>query len=609
MTNPSSLYTYRNGQKVYLNKKSDQYVARALPEQLKNMGINQDLEQVSSASSRVFVSPTHLERDMATLRESLTAHHAYTRALDQTDFLITDRIIVSFHQMISHEGLNQFMAKYALLFRRKYSEKEYLFQLTNETGMNPIKLVVAITEEDKELVELCEHDLNHIIEKKEVITPSDENYIAQWHLHKRLSSPEFDERASSNCEEAWHLLDNFGDAEVVIGVTDDGCLISHPDFDSPGKFASWGYMEGSILKDRDAIDANPANMYQSGSNHGTNCCGVVAAEVDASLTVGAAPGCSLLPIKWESSGSSLFISDDKLFTVLEFMEDKVDVMSNSWGSSPNGNYATFVVNKISNLALTGGRRGKGIVFLWAAGNENCPIQFESNQDIPYTPGWAQRVDGSFFWRGVNTARSFSHNLVDISGVMYIAALSSVAQRSHYSNYGTGISLTAPSSNVHSYYRLSLPGLGITTTSGASPLVDDAFGGTSSATPLVAGIAGLIISANPSLSALEVISVLQKTASKDLNMEGYPRTPEASYDPDTSWDVSPVAPFASGEFSETFEDGTWSPWFGFGKVDAEAAVKEALRLIREEDPTPSDLVEEISAPSLAIPDNDASGVED
>jgi len=609
MAKKEKLYTYRNGEKVYLDKKPDEYVARALPEKLKEMGIADEAQQVSSASAKVKVSAGRLDEEMSKLRKNLTTHHAYTIEGEETSFLITDRIVVTFRQPVGHEYLSSFMAKYALMLKRKYSDREFLFQLTNDTGMNPVKLVVLITETEKETVELCEHDLNHVIKPTNVNIPVDPNYMQQWHLHQRLTDAEFDTRSSSNCEAAWNLLNHFGSSDVVIGVTDDGCKLDHPDFDSPGKFASWGYMSGLNLMHRDAIGAVPSGMYQSGSNHGTSCCGVIGAEVDAVLTVGAAPGCKLLPIKWESSGASLYISDDKLFTVLDFMADKVDVISNSWGSSPHGNYASFVVNKIRQLAITGGRRGKGIVFLWAAGNENCPINYSGNQDIPYTQGYSQRADGSWYWSGVNTSKRFSHNLGGVPGVMFVAALASNAQRSHYSNYGTDIAITAPSSNVHEYFRLSVQGLGITTTTGNSPLVENDFGGTSSATPLVAGIAGLVISANPNLTAFEVISVLKRTASKDLNMSGYPRTPPASYDPNTSWDISPVAPFNSGAFTDQgFADGTWSPWFGFGRVDAHDAVAEALSLTGGGAQSETTIVKE-STPGLPIPDNDPAGVVD
>ena len=51
----------------------------------------------------------------------------------------------------------------------------------------------------------------------------------------------------------------------------------------------------------------------------------------------------------------------------------------------------------------------------------------------------------------------------------------------------------------------VPGLGISTTTGAGSGTTDRFGGTSSATPLVAGITALTISANPELSAREVVA--------------------------------------------------------------------------------------------------------
>jgi subtilisin family serine protease len=184
-------------------------------------------------------------------------------------------------------------------------------------------------------------------------------------------------------------------------------------------------------------------MYETGSDHGTACAGVIAAEIDAALTVGAAPGCRLLPIKWESDGGALFISDSKLLTALNYLADKVDVMSNSWGRTPVSTWSTMVTRRVTELARNGGRRGKGIVFLWAAGNENCPVDHVAAEEVPYTPGWDFRSNGSQVWVGVRTTRFFRNNLVDIPGVIHIAAITSLAQRSHYSNYGKGISLCAP----------------------------------------------------------------------------------------------------------------------------------------------------------------------
>ena len=605
----SGTYTYRAGERIQLSKRPAEMVIRALPEDLDETSLpgvsDCELRQVSSASTRVTTTAAKLEDAMVSGRRLAPTHHAYVDEATGADFLITDRIFVSFEQAPSAQNLDAFAAKYGLLLLEKYADKDYLFQLTDHTGMNPVKLVVLLTEDD-DMVAAAENDVNQQVSTYQFTPPLDPRYNRHWHLHDAFNHPDFDTRSSTNAERAWQLMDGFGDPDVVACVTDDGCKLDHGDFDSSGKFAEWGYLRGSRLITSNDIDAIESEMYQLGSNHGTSCCGVVAGEVDGALTVGAAPGCRLLPIQWESSGPSLFISDSKLMTVLDFIADKVDVMSNSWGSSPFGNWPTPISNRIRTLSETGGRRGKGIVFLWAAGNENCPIEHTSTQDVPFTSG-TEVQGGSLVWVGVQTSKIFRHNLVHEPGVMFVAAIASTGRRSHYSNYGTGIAISAPSSNSHEYRRLSLPGLGVTTATGNPGSVTNSFGGTSSATPLVAGIAGLVISANPNLTAAEVISILKRTASKDLDFGNWPRTPPAAFDPDTSWDISPVAPFNLGEFTDIGSaDGSWSPWYGHGRVDALAAVGEALALAA---PAPGSATEfrEAVQPNRSIPDNSSRGI--
>lgn len=585
-------YTYRGGQKLFLDKAEDEFVTRENPEQLISRGLV-DVEKTSSASSKVKTSADNLEADMAESRLHAPTHHAYYLADSGAEFLISDRITVSFKEEIEAMALAEFMGKYGLVLLEEYSPSDFLFQLTEHTGMNPIKLVVKLTEEEPSIA-YAENDANYRFKRYAVSIPVDPFYAREWHLHTRYTHTEFDRRSSTNCEEAWKLLGNFGSSEVVVGISDDGCKVDHPDF-SGNKFKGWGYFRGSRLVKNTDIDARPSEMYMDGSDHGTACAGVVAGNVNGQLIVGAAPGCKLLPVQWESDGPSLFISDSKLLTALNYMADKVDVMSNSWGGTPVSNWSAMVLNRLRSLAQTGGRRGKGIVFLWAAGNENCPISLETSLKVPFTDGW-EFTSNQWKWVGVETARSFQNNLVGIPGVLHVAALASTAQRSHYSNYGKGIEITASSSNVHTYSRLRLKGLGISTASGESSGFIHDFGGTSSATPLVAGIVALIISAKPQIIAIEAISVLKKSASKDLNFAAYPKTPAANFDPNPSWDISPVAPFDKGEFKDIGSaDGTWSPWFGFGKADAKAAVKMALGNL----PPPTDLTETVKIVSALV----------
>lgn len=600
-------YTYRGGKKLTLRKRPDQFVCRALPETLRAAGIADDAERVSSIASRVKTRARDLEPLMARGRTLAPTHHAYQVADSGEDFLITDRIFVTFAESLSDTQVAEFAGRYGLLLRERYSERDCLFQLTSHTGINPVKLVVKLTEEEP-LVEQAENDLNYLAAKRAFVPPSDREYDRQWHLHDHLAHPEVDPRANARCEPAWQLLDGFGSREVVVGVSDDGCKLDHPDFAAPGKFPAWGYFSGTRLVTRDDIDARPEAMYQQGANHGTSCAGVIAGEAGTRLTVGAAPACRLLPIKWESEGPSLMINDSKMLTMLGFVADKVDILSNSWGTVPRFLLASMVIRRLTRLATGGGRRGSGLLFLWAAGNENCPILHEADQDVPHTHGWVFE-GGSWQWGGVQTARRFANNLVGIPGVMHVAALASTARRSHYSNYGTGIDLCAPSSNSHAYFRLPVAGLGITTATGEAGQLTHEFGGTSSATPLVAGVAALVLSANPRLGALEVASLLRRTAAKDLDDTPYPRTPPASFDPDTSWDVSPIAPFDSGAFQDTgHDDGSWSPWFGHGRVDAERAVAQALEL-RGESVPPAPEERYVSRPGLTIPDNHRDGIRD
>ncbi len=605
MSEKNKTYTYRCGQKIGLEKSPDQLVVRSLPDTLDDAAIVAS-EQVSSASTRIKTSAADLDGLMARCRGVAPTHHAYCEVESGAEFLITDRVFVAFKETLADEQVDAFAGRYGLMKRASYSERDYLFQLTNHTGMNPVKLVVKLMEEEP-LVDLAEHDLNQRMSKYQFAAPLDPDYARQWHLHTNFNHPAYDSRSSSLCEDAWRLLDGFGSDEVVIAVTDDGCKLDHFDFDSADKFAGWGYFRGTRLVTAVDIDAEADEMYIPGANHGTSCNGVIGGEIDAVLTVGAAPGCQLLPIQWESSGPSLFISDSKLLTALDYIADKADVMSNSWGGVPISMWSLPVINRIKTLAQTGGRRGKGIVFLWAAGNENCLIDYTAPEEVPYDNGVAVQ-GGSLVWVGVKKTRTFRNNLVGIPGVMHIAALASTAKRSHYSNYGPGISLCAPSSNSHTYYRMTVRGLGITTTTGNSGGVTDTFGGTSSATPLVAGVAGLVVSANPALSAQEVVALLKGTAAKDLDFDDYPQTPPANFDEDTRWDVSPIAPFDSGVFADNGDaEGSWSPWFGHGKVDAQAAVAEALS--RNQSTTGGLEFRADSSPDRSIPDNNARGIKD
>ncbi|MBU0551594.1 S8 family serine peptidase [Myxococcota bacterium] len=570
------IYTYRAGRRLALTKSADRFVILTRPgaASLKGLAI------IEARPSAVVVRSDDVDEDMRRARAHSVAHHHY---IDEAGaaFLMTDQILLSFDGFPSQAQLNAVLARHHLEVARRVSSEDFVLRLTDATGMNPLKLIVALNEARLPGIKRVEHNLEYMAAPQ--AAPSDGLYERQWHLHDKRLDPQVDPRASARCDEAWAALGGGGDPEVVICVLDDGCRMDHQDFDGARKFADWGYFEGDIygyvvankrFLHAQSAGADPHAMYSAGQNHGTACCGVIGAERDGELTIGAAYGCRLLPIKVLSHGPYLYFDDADLVEVLDFIAHKADVMSNSWGSTPTRLFSGQVIERIQRLSVSGGRRGKGILFLWAAGNENCPLSYASDKHAPYTHGWSRDESGELKWVGVETSRIFQNNLAEEDGVLHIAALASTARRAHYSNYGPGVDLCAPSSNAHAYHRMAVEGLGITTVEGDDR--DDfteRFGGTSSATPLVAAIAGLIISANPDLTARQVRQILLETASQDLDLTPYPKTPPTDFDPNPAWDVSPIAPFDRGDFNEA----GWSPWFGHGKVDAAAAVQRALSL--------------------------------
>ena len=146
-----------------LNKDPHQFVVRVLPEKLNKMGWN-ETEQVSSASTRINVSNADLESAMSTCRSIAPTHHAYKFSESEEAFLITDRVFVRFKKSAAFEVINDFITKYNLILKASYSSTEYLFQLTDYTGMNPVKLVVLLTEKEKS-IKSAGHDLNRHITK------------------------------------------------------------------------------------------------------------------------------------------------------------------------------------------------------------------------------------------------------------------------------------------------------------------------------------------------------------------------------------------------------------------------------------------------------------
>lgn len=385
------------------------------------------------------------------------------------------------------------------------------------------------------------------------------SYQSQWHLHGRL--PDGQRCRSVNAEKAWCCLNGYGSQEIVIAFADDGCLIDAVGPNADDKFVAAAFMEKGKL-----IYAAPqeiqARMFVPGHRHGTALAGLIAGAVNTSLPVGVAPGCRLLPVRWEYD-KRFHITLQGFHTILTELADKTDIFINTWSSLPHMKFPDDTVRLIRELAHSGGRRGKGILFVWAAGNSGCPIQFHANSPVPY----AGHVKENVFCGG-RFSSEFTHSLCDLENVLTVSAINLHGRRAHYSSYGPGIALCAPSNNSHCFDAFPFSEPGLTTRSGDAKGYTHNFKGTSGAAGLVAGVAALTLSANTQLNACELAGILRHTAAKDLDLTPYAehRYPTLDFATGEVTD-SPVEAFRSGEFN----DGGWSPWFGHGLVNAEKAV--------------------------------------
>lgn len=192
------------------------------------------------------------------------------------------------------------------------------------------------------------------------------------------------------------------------------------------------------------------------------------------------------------------------------------IKNNSWGPSDNGTLGQVTQLELDALAAaaTAGRSGLGTIVVWAGGNGAAV-----SDRVDYDPFASSRY------------------------VVCVAALDDDDDHSYYSEPGSSILVSAHSSGG--------PGPGdrqiFSTTSGGG--FTATFGGTSAAAPVVSGVIALMLQANPALTWRDVQHVLVNSA--------------RLCDPMPSrWTLNGAGRYISYEY-------------GFGAVDAEAAVTRAI----------------------------------
>ncbi|TWI76749.1 kexin [Desulfobotulus alkaliphilus] len=365
--------------------------------------------------------------------------------------------------------------------------------------------------------------------------PNDPLFAHQWHLQNTGQSGRPGHEAKRgedlNILPLWENCPHNGGCRgkgVVVAIVDDGLDINHED------------LKDNILTDLNydfvthtpGVDPAPV---EDDDAHGTAVAGIIAARHNNHIGVtgiagdASLAGYNVLAIDAEGSDEALAMTLNK---------EAVWISNNSWGPPDSGHFhvASGLWEEAIEEGLRDGRDGKGIIYLWAAGNG------------------AEEED-----------RSDYDEMATFHGVMAIGALNAQGKRASYSEPGSNVLVSGFAGEYCNEESdgltitttdLTGPGRGYNTDAGENASYELAnrsytrcFNGTSAATPTVAGVVALMLEANPSLTWRDVRKILITTARQN-----------DSTCPDWSQNG------AGYRINENY---------GFGAVDADKAVRAAV----------------------------------
>ncbi len=254
-----------------------------------------------------------------------------------------------------------------------------------------------------------------------------------------------------------------GIATVVVCVLDEGCDLTHPDL----QFSTLGINLGTMMP-----DGSPTG------NHGTACAGIVAATFNNAIGVSGVAGNSrIMPVAFQNWTDTEVAAGINWATA-----NGAQIISMSFGY--NGWSQAIIDPAIQNAF------NNNVVMCVATHNFNGPITYPATNPLVIAVGASDQIDN----------------------------------RASFSDFGAEISVVAPGVQIPTTDRQGTAGYN--TAAGTAGDYTLSFGGTSAATPHVAGMAALIRSTYPTLSNVQVRTIIERTAEKVgvvayADVPGYP----------------------------------------------------------------------------------------
>lgn len=283
------------------------------------------------------------------------------------------------------------------------------------------------------------------------IIPNDPGYGSQYH-HPLMKN-----------NLAWDIT--YGNPDIIIAVTDDGVSLSHNDL-SPNIWINPGEIPGNGIDDDgngfiDDVNGwdfssgnNNPNPNSSSHDHGTHVAGIVAARTNNGIGVAGVSGHStIMPIQFYGVGAWTAAVCNASFTYAT--DNGAHIVTTSY------NIDGFVGDPVFTAGMQY-MHDAGVLHFNSAGN--------NNQLNPPRQAFHQSL------------MTVSTDASDI--------------RSGFTNYGTGMDISAPGTSIY------------------STVLSNGYGtksGTSMAAPNAAGAAALIWSVNPAWNSYQVAAQLLATA--------------------------------------------------------------------------------------------------
>jgi len=285
---------------------------------------------------------------------------------------------------------------------------------------------------------------------REVI-PNDPGYGSQYH-HPLMKN-----------NLAWDIT--YGNPDIVIAITDDGVQLTHSDL-STNIWVNSGEIPGNGIDDDgngyiDDVNGwdfssgnNNPNPNSSSDDHGTHVAGISAGRTNNGIGIAGVSGHStIMPLQFYGVGAWTAAVCNATFTYAA--DNGAHIVNTSYNT--NG----FVGDPVFTAGMQY-MHDAGVLHFNSGGNGN----------------------------ELNPARQIFHQS------LMVVSTDASDLKSSFSNYGTGMDISAPGSNVYS--TITNNGYGFKS-------------GTSMAAPNAAGAAALIWSANPQWNSYQVAAQLLATA--------------------------------------------------------------------------------------------------